>query len=102
MYPSSIRNLIECLKDLPGIGEKTAERLAFSLINFNKDKLTSFSDAIREIRDTITTCEICGNITDDNVCSICRDKGRPCPFATRGGYCQLTACLETLIKRKEE
>lgn len=76
MYPNSIKNVIDCFKDLPGIGEKTAERLAFSLINFNKDKLTSFSDAIKDIRDKITTCEVCGNITDDNKCTICKDKDR--------------------------
>ena len=76
MYPNSIKNVIDCFKDLPGIGEKTAERLGFSLINFNKDKLTSFSDAIKDIRDKITTCEICGNITDDNKCTICKDKDR--------------------------
>ena len=45
MYPNSIKNVIDCLKDLPGIGEKTAERLAFSLINFDKDKLTLFSES---------------------------------------------------------
>ena len=76
MYPNSIKNVIDSFKDLPGIGEKTAERLAFSLINFNKDKLTSFSDAIKDIRDNITTCEICGNITDDKICTICSDKDR--------------------------
>ena len=46
MYPNSIKNVIDCLKDLPGIGEKTAERLAFSLINFDKDKLTLFSESM--------------------------------------------------------
>ncbi len=76
MYPKCIRNIIDCFKDLPGIGEKTAERLAFSLISFNKEKLTSFSDAIIDIRDKITTCEICGNIADSDICSICSDKER--------------------------
>lgn len=76
MYPNSIKNIIDCFKDLPGIGEKTAERLAFSLINFSKEKLTSFSDAIISVRDKITNCEICGNITEDKVCSICNDKER--------------------------
>ena len=51
MYPNSIKNIIDCFKDLPGIGEKTAERLAFSLINFSKEKLTSFSDSIIDVRD---------------------------------------------------
>lgn len=76
MYPSSIKNVIECLKDLPGIGEKTAERLAFSLINFDKDKLTLFSDAISGIRDKITNCSICGNICEGDTCYICQDKDR--------------------------
>lgn len=76
MYPKCIRNVIDCFKNLPGIGEKTAERLAFSLIGFSKDNLTSFSVAITDIRDKITTCEICGNIADSNICNICSDKER--------------------------
>lgn len=76
MYPSSIRNIIDCFKDLPGIGEKTAERLAFSLINFSKEKLTSFSDAICDVRDKLTYCNICGNITENDICDICADKER--------------------------
>ena len=76
MYPNSIKNIIECFKDLPGIGEKTAERLAFSLINFDKEKLTSFSDAICDVRDKLTYCDICGNITENEICDICSDKER--------------------------
>lgn len=76
MYPKCIRNVIDCFKNLPGIGEKTAERLAFSLIGFSKENLTSFSAAITDIRDRITTCEICGNIADSNICNICSDKER--------------------------
>lgn len=76
MYPNSIKNLIDCFKDLPGIGEKTAERLAFSLLNFDKEKLTCFSDSICGIRDNIKYCSVCGNITENDVCSICEDKNR--------------------------
>lgn len=76
MYPNSVKNIIDCFKDLPGIGEKTAERLAFSLINFDKEKLTTFSDAIVDIRDKLSKCNICGNITEENVCSICNDEER--------------------------
>ena len=61
MYPNSIKNIIDCFKDLPGIGEKTAERLAFSLINFSKEKLTSFSDSIIDVRDKLTNCDICSD-----------------------------------------
>ena len=76
MYPNSIKNIIDCFKDLPGIGEKTAERLAFSLINFSKEKLTSFSDAICDVRDKLTYCNICGNITENDICDICVDRER--------------------------
>ena len=76
MYPNSIKNVIDCLKDLPGIGEKTAERLAFSLINFDKDKLTLFSESICGVRDKITNCKICGNICESDVWPICLDKER--------------------------
>ncbi len=76
MYPRCINDIIESFKDLPGIGEKTAERLAFSLINFDKDRLTSFSDAIIAVRDKIKYCSVCGNITDEDKCSICNDKNR--------------------------
>lgn len=80
MYPNSIKNVIECLKDLPGIGEKTAERLAFSLINFDKEKLTLFSESICGVRDKLTNCKICGNICESEVCPICLDKDRDGKF----------------------
>lgn len=76
MYPNSIKNLIECFEDLPGIGEKTAERLAFSLLNFDKEKLTCFSDSICNLRDNIKYCSICGNLTENDICDICNDKNR--------------------------
>lgn len=76
MYPNSIKNIIDCFKDLPGIGEKTAERLAFSLINFNKEKLTSFSDAIIQVRDKLKYCDVCGNITENNICDVCANEDR--------------------------
>lgn len=76
MYPECLKKIIDCLKDLPGIGEKTAERLAFSLINFNKDKLTNFSDALIDVRDKLSNCNICGNITENDICSICADSNR--------------------------
>ena len=76
MYPSCIRNLIECLKDLPGIGEKTAERLAYSVVNFDKDKLDNFAGALINIRDNIKKCPVCGCITDMEKCYICNDDNR--------------------------
>lgn len=76
MYPNSVKNLVDCFKDLPGIGVKTAERLTFSLMNFDKERLTSFSDAIIDLRDKIINCRICGNISENDVCEICSDSSR--------------------------
>ena len=76
MYPKSIRNLIECLKDLPGIGEKSAERLAYSIVGFDKDKLDNFANSLISIRDNIKRCDICNCITDMDKCYICNDDNR--------------------------
>ena len=76
MYPVCLKNLIDCLKCLPGVGDKTAERLAFSIMNFDKEKLTFFSDSIIDVRDKIRRCSICNNITDKEECFICSNKER--------------------------
>ena len=49
-YPKTIQNLIECFKSLPGVGEKTAERLALSLLNFDEEKINLFSTSISDIK----------------------------------------------------
>ena len=75
MYPNGIRNVIDCLKNLPGRGEKSAERMAFSILNFDKEKLDTFADAILSLKD-IKRCPICNNITDMDICNICSDTSR--------------------------
>ena len=75
MYPESIKKLIESLKNLPGIGEKSAERLAFSILNFDGDKLDDFANALSEIKN-IKRCPICNNITDLDKCYICSNPDR--------------------------
>ena len=64
------------MEKLPGIGEKTAERLVFSLLDFSSDDLTNFSNRLIEFRDNVDFCSICGNITDHKVCDICLDNER--------------------------
>ena len=76
MLPNSLKNLIDNLRSLPGIGGKTAERLAFSMIGFDKNNLTNFANAILDVRDNITNCKVCGNISDKELCSVCSDMDR--------------------------
>ena len=73
MYPESLKNLIESFKLLPGIGEKTAERLAFFLINEDEEKTNFFSDSIKQAKEKIKRCEICNGITDKDICDICNN-----------------------------
>lgn len=75
MYPNCVRNLIDSLKYLPGIGEKTAERLAFSILNFEEEKIDTFASSLNEIKN-IKRCPICNNITDMDKCYICSDDNR--------------------------
>lgn len=76
IYPTGIKNLIESFKNLPGIGDKTAERLTFALVNFDKSLLTDFANAIIDVRDNINRCEVCNNLCEGNVCNICSSNNR--------------------------
>ncbi len=76
MYPNSIKNLIDNLKNLPGVGSKTAERLAFYMVDFDKNALTNFANSIIDVRDNVGKCKICGNIADGSLCSICSNSDR--------------------------
>lgn len=75
-YPKSFQKLVDMLKLLPGVGEKTAERYAFSLLNLDKEKTNDFSDAIRNIKENLTTCPICGGLSEANECLVCSDESR--------------------------
>ena len=76
IYPTGIKNLIESFKNLPGIGDKTAERLTFALVNFDKSLLTDFANAIIDVRDNISRCEVCNNLCEVTVCNICSSDNR--------------------------
>ena len=76
MYPNIIKKLINNFKDFPGIGDKSAERLAFSLINFDDEQLQNFSDVIIEVKDKISRCRVCGSICEGEYCDICLNNTR--------------------------
>lgn len=75
-YPKSFTKLVEIYKSFPGIGEKNAERLTFSTLEMNDNKINSFISVLSELKSSIKHCKICGNITDDEICSICSDDTR--------------------------
>lgn len=75
-YPPSILNLIKCFKKLPGIGEKSAERLALSILNMEDEVLDLFSESLKNIKTKIKRCQLCHNLTEDETCYICNDKTR--------------------------
>ena len=72
----SLRNLVEKFKMLPGIGEKTAQRLAYYVIELPKNEVDAFANAILEAKSKMRFCNICKNLTDSEICSICSDKNR--------------------------
>lgn len=76
MYPKSIKNLIESFKYFPGIGEKTAERLAFSVLQMEKEQVNNLSKSLIDASDNIKRCKICNNLSEGDKCSICEDNTR--------------------------
>lgn len=76
IYPELLETLIEYFKKLPGIGERTAERYALSLIKMDKEDLKDFANSIDQIDKTFKNCEECGHLTDQKVCQICSDQNR--------------------------
>jgi len=75
-YPPVLRSLIRKLSRLPGLGEKSAARIAMYLLKASGDEADSLAENIRQLRDGIRTCSICFNFTDEPVCAICRDPAR--------------------------
>lgn len=75
-YPEPIAKLIASYMKLPGIGEKTATRLAFYTIGMEDESVQDFSKALVAVKKDLHYCSICGNITEDDPCPICRDHSR--------------------------
>lgn len=68
--------LQESLAKLPSVGKKSAERMAYAMLEMEDEDLKEFSDAIKELKEKIHFCPICGNITEDEECEICQDENR--------------------------
>jgi recombination protein RecR len=75
-FPSALEILIDKFATLPGIGQKTAQRLAFYVLSLPDDEAISFADAITEAKKSVSCCIVCQNLTDSELCSICRSPRR--------------------------
>ncbi len=76
MYPSAVRELIEQLAKLPGIGTRSAERLAFHVLKSDLESAMALSSAIAAVKQTVGHCQECFNLCDGDMCSICSDPRR--------------------------
>ncbi|TDL94206.1 recombination protein RecR [Macrococcus brunensis] len=75
-YPAPISRLIDSFMKLPGIGPKTAARLAFHVLDMKEEDVMNFAKALVDVKRELTYCSVCGHITDTDTCYICQDKTR--------------------------
>ena len=75
-YSSQINRLVEELSSLPGIGAKSAQRLAFHILNMPKENVEKLSTAIVEAKENVRYCKSCFTLTDEELCPICKDEKR--------------------------
>ena len=76
MYAPPVQRLISELGKLPGIGQRTAQRLAFHILRSSAEDANALADAIREVKERIRLCEVCFNLADEPRCRICQDERR--------------------------
>jgi recombination protein RecR len=76
MFSPSVENLVAQLSRLPGVGSRTAQRLAFHLLQRPKDEALALAQAIEEVKERVRFCRECGNLTEDETCAICLDQRR--------------------------
>lgn len=72
----SIEKLIDSFAKLPGVGHKSAQKMAYSVLDMKDDDILEFSDALKEVKTKIHKCPKCGNYTEDDLCEICSDESR--------------------------
>jgi recombination protein RecR len=76
MFSPAVENLVAQLTRLPGVGTRTAHRLAFHLLRVPKDEAQALADAIQDVKERVRFCSECGNLTEEERCEICRDERR--------------------------
>ncbi len=76
MYEGVVQELIDELGRLPGVGPKSAQRIAFHLLQTEDDQAKKLAQVLLEVKDRVKFCQVCGNVTEDPTCAICRDARR--------------------------
>ena len=76
MYDAAVQNLIDELGRLPGVGPKSAQRIAFYILNADSMEMEKLTSAIATVKKTVSFCEVCGNVSETKLCAICRDDRR--------------------------
>ena len=76
MFSPAVDNLVAQLTRLPGVGMRTAQRLAFHLLRVPKEEALALSSAIAEVKERVRFCRECGNLTEEEICAICQDARR--------------------------
>jgi recombination protein RecR len=76
VYPGPIQRLITELSRLPGVGQRTAQRLAFHILRADDPDALALADAIREVKERVGLCEVCFNLAEESRCQICQDERR--------------------------
>ena len=76
IYPDSLQKLINCYKKLPGIGDKSAERMALATLDLSKNDIENYADALINSKENLKQCKICGHLSETEVCHICNNELR--------------------------
>lgn len=76
IYPELLQKLINYYKKLPGIGDKSAERMALATLELSKNDVDEFANILVNSKDKLSSCKICGHITDNEICHICNNEAR--------------------------
>lgn len=98
VLPEPVERLIDEFSRLPGIGPKTASRLAFFLLRAPKEQSQQLAEALRQMRERITFCDVCYNISESSPCPLCADDGRD-----RGLICVVEEPLDVIaVERTRE
>src|SRR5687768_3877813 len=76
MYEGVVQDLIDELGRLPGVGPKSAQRIAFHILNADPVDVRRLADVLSEVKEKVRFCSVCGNVSEEELCKICRDPRR--------------------------